>query len=64
MQAEQAERLETAIDRLNADLHPLTSFILPGRHVRQPPGVTWAAPFAAGPMRGGNAARPRPSIRK
>lgn len=28
--ATQAERLESAIDRLNADLKPLTSFILPG----------------------------------
>jgi cob(I)alamin adenosyltransferase len=28
--AEQAERLEQAIDRLNAGLTPLTSFILPG----------------------------------
>ncbi len=27
---EQASRLETAIDRLNASLAPLTSFILPG----------------------------------
>jgi cob(I)alamin adenosyltransferase len=27
---EQADRLERAIDRLNADLAPLTSFILPG----------------------------------
>lgn len=26
----QAERLESAIDRLNADLKPLTSFVLPG----------------------------------
>ncbi len=30
VRAEQAERLEQAIDRLNADLAPLTSFILPG----------------------------------
>jgi len=28
--AAQAERLEAAIDRLNADLAPLTSFVLPG----------------------------------
>lgn len=28
--ADQVARLETAIDRLNADLAPLTSFILPG----------------------------------
>ena len=28
--AAQVERLETEIDRLNADLQPLTSFILPG----------------------------------
>jgi cob(I)alamin adenosyltransferase len=28
--AAQAERLEAAIDRLNADLKPLTSFVLPG----------------------------------
>jgi cob(I)alamin adenosyltransferase len=28
--AEQVQRLEAAIDRLNADLQPLTSFILPG----------------------------------
>jgi cob(I)alamin adenosyltransferase len=30
IRAEQAERLEHAIDRLNANLAPLTSFILPG----------------------------------
>jgi cob(I)alamin adenosyltransferase len=30
VRAEQAERLEPAIDRLNAGLTPLTSFILPG----------------------------------
>jgi cob(I)alamin adenosyltransferase len=30
VQAEQAARLEAAIDRLNAGLSPLTSFILPG----------------------------------
>jgi cob(I)alamin adenosyltransferase len=30
VRAEQAERLEHAIDRLNANLAPLTSFILPG----------------------------------
>jgi cob(I)alamin adenosyltransferase len=30
MTAGQAERLEAAIDRINADLKPLTSFILPG----------------------------------
>lgn len=30
VRAEQAERLEQAIDRLNASLSPLTSFILPG----------------------------------
>lgn len=30
VRAEQAERLEQAIDRLNANLTPLTSFILPG----------------------------------
>jgi cob(I)alamin adenosyltransferase len=30
VRAEQAERLETAIDRLNANLNPLKSFILPG----------------------------------
>jgi cob(I)alamin adenosyltransferase len=30
VRAEQAERLEQAIDRLNANLAPLTSFILPG----------------------------------
>lgn len=30
IRAEQAERLEHAIDRLNADLTPLKSFILPG----------------------------------
>jgi cob(I)alamin adenosyltransferase len=29
---EQAERLEHAIDRLNAGLAPLTSFVLPGGH--------------------------------
>ncbi|MHB1423020.1 MAG: cob(I)yrinic acid a,c-diamide adenosyltransferase [Gemmataceae bacterium] len=32
VRAEQAERLEQAIDRLNANLTPLTSFILPGGH--------------------------------
>jgi cob(I)alamin adenosyltransferase len=32
VRAEQAERLEHAIDRLNANLAPLTSFILPGGH--------------------------------
>jgi cob(I)alamin adenosyltransferase len=31
--AAQAEHLESAIDRLNADLKPLTSFILPGGSV-------------------------------
>jgi len=31
--AEQVERLEKAIDRLNAHLNPLKSFILPGGHV-------------------------------
>jgi cob(I)alamin adenosyltransferase len=30
VQAEQALRLETAIDRLNENLSPLTSFVLPG----------------------------------
>jgi cob(I)alamin adenosyltransferase len=30
IQPEQAARLEEAIDRLNADLSPLTSFVLPG----------------------------------
>lgn len=30
IRAEQAERLEQAIDRLNANLNPLKSFILPG----------------------------------
>jgi cob(I)alamin adenosyltransferase len=30
VQAEQAQRLEQAIDRLNAGLAPLTSFVLPG----------------------------------
>jgi cob(I)alamin adenosyltransferase len=30
VRAKQAERLEQAIDRLNADLAPLTSFVLPG----------------------------------
>jgi cob(I)alamin adenosyltransferase len=30
VRAEQSERLEQAIDRLNANLTPLTSFILPG----------------------------------
>jgi len=32
VRAEQAERLEQAIDRLNANLTPLTSFVLPGGH--------------------------------
>src|SRR3954453_9627322 len=31
--AEQGGRLEAAIDRLNADLKPLTSFVLPGGSV-------------------------------
>jgi cob(I)alamin adenosyltransferase len=35
---EQAVRLEAAIDRLNADLQPLTSFILPGGT----PAAAWA----------------------
>jgi cob(I)alamin adenosyltransferase len=30
VRAEQAERLEQAIDRLNAGLQPLTSFVIPG----------------------------------
>lgn len=30
--AEQATRLETELDALNADLEPLTSFVLPGGH--------------------------------
>ena len=30
VQERQAQRLESAIDRLNADLQPLTSFVLPG----------------------------------
>jgi cob(I)alamin adenosyltransferase len=30
VRAEQSARLESAIDRLNADLAPLTSFVLPG----------------------------------
>ncbi len=30
IQSEQAQRLEKAIDRLNAELPPLTSFVLPG----------------------------------
>jgi cob(I)alamin adenosyltransferase len=34
---EQAQRLEAAIDRLNADLKPLTSFILPGGR----PAAAW-----------------------
>jgi cob(I)alamin adenosyltransferase len=36
VRAEQAERLERAIDRLNASLAPLTSFVLPGG---QPPAA-------------------------
>jgi cob(I)alamin adenosyltransferase len=35
---DQAERLEHAIDRLNAGLSPLTSFVLPGGH----PAAAWA----------------------
>jgi cob(I)alamin adenosyltransferase len=35
--AEQAARLEQAIDRLNADLEPLTSFVLPGGE----PAAAW-----------------------
>ena len=35
---DQAERLEQAIDRLNAGLSPLTSFVLPGGH----PAAAWA----------------------
>ena len=34
---EQGLRLEAAIDRLNADLAPLTSFVLPGGH----PAAAW-----------------------
>jgi cob(I)alamin adenosyltransferase len=37
IQAEQATRLESAIDRLNADLAPLTSFVLPGGE----PAAAW-----------------------
>jgi cob(I)alamin adenosyltransferase len=37
LQPEQASRLETAIDRLNASLAPLTSFVLPGGH----PAAAW-----------------------
>jgi cob(I)alamin adenosyltransferase len=37
VQPEQASRLETAIDRLNASLAPLTSFVLPGGH----PAAAW-----------------------
>ena len=37
MQPRQAERLEQAIDRLNAGLAPLTSFVLPGG----PPAAAW-----------------------
>jgi cob(I)alamin adenosyltransferase len=37
VQPEQANRLETAIDRLNASLAPLTSFVLPGGH----PAAAW-----------------------
>lgn len=32
MVAEQTERLESELDTLNADLEPLTSFVLPGGH--------------------------------
>jgi cob(I)alamin adenosyltransferase len=35
---DQAERLEQVIDRLNANLSPLTSFVLPGGH----PAAAWA----------------------
>jgi cob(I)alamin adenosyltransferase len=35
---EQAQRLEQAIDRLNAGLQPLTSFVLPGGHA----AAAWA----------------------
>ena len=37
IQASQAERLEEAIDRLNASLQPLTSFVLPGGSL----GAAW-----------------------
>jgi cob(I)alamin adenosyltransferase len=37
VQPEQASRLETAIDRLNTSLAPLTSFVLPGGH----PAAAW-----------------------
>jgi cob(I)alamin adenosyltransferase len=37
VQPEQASRLETTIDRLNASLAPLTSFVLPGGH----PAAAW-----------------------
>jgi cob(I)alamin adenosyltransferase len=38
VQAQQAERLEQAIDRLNASLTPLTSFVLPGGR----PAAAWS----------------------
>src|SRR5262249_33020265 len=37
VRAEQAVRLEAAIDRLNANLRPLTSFVLPGGR----PAAAW-----------------------
>jgi cob(I)alamin adenosyltransferase len=37
VRAEQAQRLEAAIDRLNANLRPLTSFVLPGGR----PAAAW-----------------------
>jgi cob(I)alamin adenosyltransferase len=38
VRADQVERLEQAIDRLNAGLSPLTSFVLPGGN----PAAAWA----------------------
>ena len=48
VQANQAERLEKAIDVRNELLEPLRSFILPGGTTAAA-GVTWPAPFAGGP---------------
>ena len=46
--AGQVARLEREIDALNAELPPLTSFVLPGGSP-PPPRCTWRAPSAAAP---------------
>ena len=46
--AAQVERLEREIDAMNADLEPLTSFILPGGSQAAAAGI-WPAPLSAAP---------------